>query len=332
MKLSVIVPSYNGGAILAEHLPELCSQVAALVGGAEVLVVDDASNDPDDSTEALVTAQGPTARLLRQPENLGFAGSSNHGAEQARGELLLFLNNDMHPEPGCLATLVREFEEENGLFALSPVILNLEEGFPESTNRMLFRRGVFDLHFPGRHGAEAPAADEHRPLAYACGGAMICRRDRFLELGAFPEIHAPFYWEDADLGWRARRAGHEILETGSARVLHDHSRTIGALYTRSQVRRIYERNRLLFTWIHLAGPSAWLRHLALFLPRWLLALFRAHPAAVAPFTALARLPQVAAERKRLAGTRARAAEMIRKLESRPGTDLRQLVSANTRIP
>ncbi len=305
MKLSVVIPSLNGGAILAEHLPEVCRQAAAIEGGAEVLVVDDASDARADNSREVVLAQ-PGARWLALETRRGFAGSSNHGAAESHGELLLLLNNDMHPEPGALEALLREFARCDGLFALSPVIVNVEEGFPESTNRAYFRRGVFELTFPGRQGIPAPARGERRPLAYACGGAMLCRRELFLDLGGFPELHAPFYWEDADLGWRAQRRGLEIFETGNARVRHDHSRTIGAFYNRKQVRRIYERNRLLFTWVHLVGVRATIEHLLWLFPRWLWAVLRGHPAAAALPKALVRLAEVRRARQSLSATMARA--------------------------
>src|SRR5690625_1155411 len=86
--VSVIIPVHGK---LAWTLA--CLRSIARAGAAtpfEVIVVDDAS--PDASAETLRKVAG--LRLLGNPENLGFIGSCNAGAAQARGDCLLFLNKD----------------------------------------------------------------------------------------------------------------------------------------------------------------------------------------------------------------------------------------------
>lgn len=318
MKLSVIIPSRNGGALLSEHLPAVCQEARSISDGSEVIVVDDASDVPNDSTEASVAAAAPTARLVRRSPHAGFAPTVNAGAREALGEHLLFLNNDMHPTPGAFSTLVKALESWPEAFAVTPVIMNLAGGFPESTTRARFSRGVFDVLFPGREGLPPPRDTEWREVAYACGGAFICRRVAFEELGGFPELHAPFYWEDADLGWRARRRGWSNREIGGARILHDHSRTIGALYSPREIRTIYERNRLLFTWLHLSGAGAWLSHLAWMPVRLVAALVRGEPLPRSLVQALGELARVRAERRRMSETRSESRRLLGKLHAAQG--------------
>lgn len=297
MRLSVIIPSRNGGALLARHLPEIVRQAAALPGGAEVLIVDDLSDHAGDDTVAVVAAAGPIAQLLRSNIHRGFAGTCNLGAQQARGEFLLFLNNDMRLEQDCLQRLVALLTVRQDLFAISPTIVNAAQRFVESTTRFVWRRGAIDILFPGREGDPGPGADRERSVAYACGGAMLCRRETFIKLGEFCELLAPFYWEDAELGMRAWAAGLGSLETGAAHATHDHAQTIGARYSPREVRVIYERNRLLLIWLHLDGGALWARHVCWLLPRWLWALVRRRALGVALPQALARWREIAAVRR-----------------------------------
>lgn len=308
----MVIPSWDGGALLARHLPEVAAQARALAGGAEVVVADDGSRSPDDTTAAVVRLAGEPVRLLRLGAHGGFGAACNAGAAEARGDVLVFLNNDVHPEPGYLEALVAALEGDERAFAVAPVTVNAGEGFVESTTRLRFHRGVFDALFPGRDGLAPPAPGERRPIAFACGGAFACRRAAFLALGGFSPSYVPFYWEDVDLGWRARRAGLEIYEIGSARARHEHAATIGARYPRRAVRLAYERNRLLFTWTHLAGARAWAAHLARLPLRFAAALFRADAAAALP-RALAALPAVVRERRRLRSSGPRAAAMLREV-------------------
>lgn len=296
MRLSIVIPTWNGGAILGAHMARTAAEARCLTGGCEVVVVDDGSDDALDPVERVVADAGSVARLVRLPLHRGFAPACNAGAQTCRGEHLLFLNNDMELGEGCLDRLLEILEARADVFAVTPVIRNLEGDFPESTTRMVFARGVFDPVFPGRWGEPGPDPGEARRISFACGGALACRRDRFMELGGFSELYAPFFWEDADLGWRARRVGWENLEVGGAAALHDHGRTIGSRFSQRAARRIYERNRLLFTWVHLAGRRGWAAHVAWLPIRWLAAVVRRDPGVAALPDALRRLASVRTNR------------------------------------
>jgi hypothetical protein len=65
---------------------------------------------------------------------------------------------------------------------------------------------------------------------------------RLLDEGAY----APFYWEDVEWGWRARKLGYENVFCASSKVHHTQRATIGKLYGSEEVDRVVQRNRLLF--------------------------------------------------------------------------------------
>jgi len=313
VRLSVIVPAWNAAEIFAPHLPRLLEEADSLPGGVEVVVVDDGSLEGLPPLEDLLGRVGGPVRLLRRSTHSGFAVTANAGAQDARGEYLLFLNDDMHVEQGCFRALVQILERRPEVFAVSPVVINLEEGLPESTIRTRLHRGVFDHVFPGRAGTPPPARGTVRRVAYACGGAFACRRAEFLELGGFPEMLSPVYWEDAGLGWIARRRGFESIESGDGLVLHDHARTVSSELTPRQVRDYYEKNRLLFTWVHLVGWRAWLSHVVWMPLRLGSSLLRDGSLLRAFIAALGCLGDVRRSRANLASTRPRAHELVQHL-------------------
>jgi GT2 family glycosyltransferase len=139
-------------------------------------------------------------------------------------------------------------------FAVVPSIVRRESGEDEARTRIRFRWGVVSTSLGG---------DTRTDPAYACGGAMAFRRSEFLSLGGFDPLYAPFYWEDVDLSYRARKRGRRILHVADARVDHDHGRTIGERFEPRRIAEIYERNRLIFTWKNLTDPLPWRKHLLL---------------------------------------------------------------------
>jgi GT2 family glycosyltransferase len=88
-------------------------------------------------------------------------------------------------------------------------------------------------------------------VPYAVGGTLLFDRARFLELGGFDELFAPFYFEDNDLCWRAARRGWATLAVPAAVVEHHHRGTIGGLMSEDRRRVAVERGELLFNWKHL---------------------------------------------------------------------------------
>ena len=88
IKLSIIIPHFNGTRILTECLDSLSK---CTYKDVEILVVDNGSTD--DSIDA-VKKKYPTVEIITSDTNRGYAGGCNFGAKSANGEYFLFLNND----------------------------------------------------------------------------------------------------------------------------------------------------------------------------------------------------------------------------------------------
>lgn len=246
-ELSVVIPSWNGKDILRGHLPSVLDEAQRL--GSEVVVVDDGS---EDESAAMLAREFPEVRVVRRERSGGFSRAASQAAARAHGRIVVLLNNDMELRSGALEALAEALERDPGVFAAVPSIVRTATGEEEARTRLRFRHGVVSTSLDA-----APGSDP----AYACGGAMAFRREEFLLLGGFDPLFSPFYWEDVDLSYRARKRGRRIAHVASARVDHDHGRTIGARFARREVETIYERNRLLFTWKNLTDPPLWRAHL-----------------------------------------------------------------------
>ena len=235
--VSILLVNYNGEG----HLPTCLESLAALDYPSdryEVLVVDNASTD---ASIHILAERFPTARVLRQERNLGFAEGCNVGAKSSTNECLALLNTDMAVEPTWLTELVAAYKPEEGYRCTGSVIVDW------SGTKLDFADGILDFYGMGEQDGfgkplEDVAIPESRDLLFACGGAMLIERETYLAVGGFDSAYFA-YFEDVDLGWRLWLAGHRVRLASKARVRHHHHGTSGKLPTH-QRRLLYERNAL----------------------------------------------------------------------------------------
>lgn len=271
--VSIIIPCWNSESQLKQNLPAV--RTAAKKVSAEILIVDDAST-LDNSKKYLATLTG--IKYLQNSTNQGFTKTVNRGVGEATGEIVILLNTDVAPEPDCFSRALPYFTDPT-LFA---VTFNSGEGWAEGR----WEDGML-VHYPINKDAIKPM-----PSLWASGGQAAFRRNIWQKLGGLDPLYAPFYWEDVDLGYRAWKAGYQILWVPDARCSHHHEKSvIKNNFKPSYIGRIALRNQLLFIWKNITDPALLGSHFAR-LPR----LLYRYPAAV--LSAISFLPKVVAERKR----------------------------------
>lgn len=206
LRASIVIPTHDRPALLPRAVR---SALAQTVDGMEVLVVDDASRLP--AAEVLAPLADPRLRVVRNDGPRGAAGARNCGARHARGEILIFLDDDDEFEPGYPGR----------------VLAAVADGSPAAY-------GYAAIHaLPPGGGAQrlgprlptgpVPArAPLRRHLAATSAGFWV-RRAVFLDLGGFDP--AQRVDEDTDLCVRLVVAGHVAHYEASpgTRVHLDHS-------------------------------------------------------------------------------------------------------------
>ncbi len=211
-QVSVIVPVHN-------HYRHTCHCLAALrrLGTAvpfEVIVVDDCSSDETGSE----LGRFDGLSLVRNPENLGFVGSCNAGAARARGEYLVFLNNDTQVQPGWLDALIETFEAHPRAGVVGSRLI-YPDGRQQEAGGIIFRDGSA-WNYGHLDDPYKPQYSYLRQPDYVSGAAIAIRRDLFEQLRGFDEHFAPAYYEDADLAFRVRAAGYQVFYQPLSRVVH----------------------------------------------------------------------------------------------------------------
>jgi N-acetylglucosaminyl-diphospho-decaprenol L-rhamnosyltransferase len=236
--ISVIVLSFNGRRWLDPCLSALTAQAGA--PPFEILLVDNGSTD---GSTALVADRFPSVRIILNGGNLGFAAGNNAGARAASGETLAFLNNDTIAAADWLARLYAARTESADRTVVTSRIVFLERpDVIDSAGDGYLRAGGAFKH---GHGACASEFMSSREVFGACGAAFAIDRALFDELGGFDEDFFMVY-EDVDLSYRARLAGHRCWYAADAVVRHAGSGTLGVA---SAMAVFHGQRNLEWTWV-----------------------------------------------------------------------------------
>ncbi len=240
MDIECIVPNYNGGSLIKQNIPGVvsCSKIK------RVTVIDDASTD---DSLSLIRREAPDVRLVARDQNGGFSAAVNDGIRAAESDLILLLNNDVEVTAGFLDEILPVFADDT-VFAVCPrIILPKLGGIDEGAKTAFWHHGM--LYTDQNQGVE-----KVHPILYTTGCAAVYRRSMLQELGGFDDAYSPFYWEDADLGYRAWKRGWKSLYHPGGLVYHQHSASISKLDT-GRTDRIKARNSLFFIWRNIEDRS-----------------------------------------------------------------------------
>ena len=231
------------------------------VADFEVIVVDDAS--PDDSLAKLRAIDG--LRVHARKANGGFIAACNDGAGLARGEVLVFLNNDTVPQPGWLDALLATFDAHPDAGLVGAKLL-YPDGRLQEAGGVVFADGSGWNY--GRFDDPANCRFAYlRDADYVSGAAIAIPRALFERLGGFDSRYAPAYYEDTDLAFAVRAAGLRVLVQPASVVVHDEGTTSG-------------------TDVNTGPKAAQVRNQAVFAAKWRDALAAQLPAGSVPTPAL----------------------------------------------
>lgn len=211
-RVSIVIPACGKLAYTLACLRSIARHGAQAT--FEVIVVDDAS--PDGSADQLAQIDG--IRLVRNAENLGFVGSCNAGAEQARGEFLLFLNNDTQVTSNWLDALLACFAARPDC-GIAGSRLVYPDGRLQEAGALAFADGSgWNLgRFESRY---ASAYRARREVDYVSGAALMIRRATFHTVGGFDVRYQPGYYEDTDLAFAIRKFGQHVCVEPASTVIH----------------------------------------------------------------------------------------------------------------
>jgi O-antigen biosynthesis protein len=209
--VSIIIPVYGQHQHTFSCLQSIVAHTRLPV---EVLVIDDVSPIP--VADALHAVSG--IRLLRNDENRGFIRNCNLGAQEARGEFIVLLNNDTLVTEGWMEALLRPLQQDSRVGVVGAKLI-YPDGSLQEAGGILWRDGSAWNY--GR-GDDASKAEYNylREVDYVSGACFAVRRTEYLAAGGFDEAFAPAYCEDSDFCLRMASAGKKVIYQPACTIVH----------------------------------------------------------------------------------------------------------------
>jgi Predicted glycosyltransferases len=198
MDISIIIPSYNTQHTIDGTLTNICSQSTDL--HYEVIVVD---CSPHLEVEEIAQRYSKV-KFHHQDQRFNPGEGRNIGARLAQGDLLIFVDSDVHLAPGTLAAVWRNFQNGKDIFGGS---LELNATVDDSTAAYL-------EHYFFNHESQAwrPAAERNN-----LSSALMCfKREIFIKEGGFKDIPR---MQDTELTERLRKKGYKLYFCPDIRAL-----------------------------------------------------------------------------------------------------------------
>ncbi len=235
--VSIVIPVYNQARYTLACLRALSAHPSACP--AEIIVVDDGSSD--ETAAWMERTEG--VRYHRRITNGGFIAACNDGAALARGDYLVFLNNDTVPQPGWLDALLATFGEHPGT-GLAAAQLIYPDGRLQEAGGLVFSDGSA-WNYGRFESPRDPRYASVRETGYGSGAAIAIATALFRIVGGFDTRYAPAYYEDTDLAFAVRAAGYRVIYQPRSRVVHMEGITAGT-DTSSGIKAYQVRNQVLF--------------------------------------------------------------------------------------
>jgi GT2 family glycosyltransferase len=211
-RATVVIPVHGKLDVTLNCLASL--RAAANAASFEVVIVDDGSLDETRDIESRVAG----VRVVRHAVATGFVGACNDGAAVARGDYVVLLNNDTEVATGWLDALLEPFDRFDRVGLVGAKLVYPDGSLQEAGGIVWGNGDVWNL---GRGGNPSePRFNYLRQVDYVSGACLAVPRALWRELDGLDAEFAPAYYEDTDLAFRVRAAGHRTLYTPFCEVVH----------------------------------------------------------------------------------------------------------------
>lgn len=249
--VSIVIPTRDKVEILRRCIDSI--RALSTYSRYEIALIENNSEQAETRAYYESLRHDATVRVVEWNNRFNYQRLNNYAVEQARGEIIIFLNNDVHViSPGWIEEMLMYAQRRDvgavgaklyypdGRIQHAGVILGIG-GCADHSHRFAARDS------PGYFGRLVTVQN----YAAVTGACMMLRRSVFEEVGGFDEDYE-LAWGDVDLCLRVRAAGYSNVWTPYAELFHDESATRGADTTPEQLARDHrERATLLQKWGHL---------------------------------------------------------------------------------
>lgn len=203
IEISIIIISYNTCDLIGTSLN---SVINTNDSPKEVFVVDNASTD---GSVEFIRTHYPSAHLISNKNNRGFAAANNQALHLSRGRYIFLLNPDAEFLPSSFQSLIAFMDTHPHIGLIGIKIINPDGTVQES----------YSHEYPGQKYAHHELSRLNGDIAWVLGAGMLIRSELMRQMGGFDESFF-VYGEDQDLCLRIRKAGYQIGYIDTALMVH----------------------------------------------------------------------------------------------------------------
>jgi len=211
-KVSIVIPVYNQIHYTYACLVSILENTKDVT--YEVIIADDVSTD---ATEHLAEfAEGLV--ICRNTMNQGFLRNCNNAARHAKGEYVMFLNNDTQVTEGWLSSLVDLIESDASIGMVGSKLV-YPDGRLQEAGGIIWSDGS-GWNYGRLDDPDKPEYNYVKDVDYISGAAILLSNKLWNQIGGFDTRFAPAYCEDSDLAFEVRKAGYRVVYQPLSRVIH----------------------------------------------------------------------------------------------------------------
>jgi GT2 family glycosyltransferase len=214
--VSIIIVNYNGKRFLKECLSTV---LESKYPNFEVIFVDNGSSDKSLDFVSSEFTKNKCLKIISNSRNLGFGPANNVGFKHAKGEYIVFLNNDTSVEPEWLAILVEAIESDETIGLASSMLLNFDGRTIQSAGILKCDYITPSIWLDMGKDYFKEVYPKVFEVSSAIGAAMIAKREFLMQIGGFDPKYF-YYYDDDYLSYRIWISGKRVVTVPRSKVRH----------------------------------------------------------------------------------------------------------------
>lgn len=200
--VSIIIPVYNQYNFTISCIKSIINNTGDV--DYEIILADDCSSDETQAITEIVS----NLKVNRNQKNLGFLLNCNAASKKARGDYLLFLNNDVVVGENWLKPMVDLIESDETIGLVGSKFV-YPDGLLQEAGGIIWADGTCRNYGKGMNPNE-PEYNYVKDVDFISGASILVRRNLFETIGGFDERYVPAYCEDSDLALSVKQLGYSV--------------------------------------------------------------------------------------------------------------------------
>lgn len=211
-KVSIIIPVYNQFDYTYACIKSIIETVKEVP--YEIIIGDDMSTDRTKRIKKYIS--GICVNMNRTDH--GFLMNCNRAAKLAKGDYIVFLNNDTQVKEEWLSSLVQLIESDDKIGMVGSKLVYPDGRLQEAGG--IIWDDASGWNYGREQDANMPEYNYVREVDYISGASIMIHRNLWEQIGGFDPYFAPAYCEDSDLAFQVRQQGYKVMYQPKSVVVH----------------------------------------------------------------------------------------------------------------